>query len=80
MPTRNDIDKISTEYTASLSENITKNATGFESGNSLRTQKQVGMGVIVIKYFVYKFSNPDLAKAWYDASINEIKNTGGYKK
>lgn len=82
-------EELPTEFTIGeikdITENMTKNAFGFESGKMLSIDKYKILGIGVYDYTsvdfgVYKFSAINYARSFFDSNVNNVKSSGGYAK
>lgn len=78
LPTRNDL---STEWQfGGDGVNETINATGFDSGALMTVRKTSDITPTQVTVHIYKFNSIDNANDYYQTSVNDEKQTGGYKE
>jgi len=82
-------EELPTEFTIGeikdITESMTKNALGFESGKMLSIDKYKILGTGVYDYTsvdfsILKFSTIDYAKSFFNNNVNNVKSSGGYTK
>lgn len=84
LPSRDDM---TLEWSGGISNAVTLDASGFREGSEVSYHKKLGSTHSQKKeywyfttFYVYKFSDANSAKVYYDNEVNKTKSEGGYNE
>lgn len=84
LPSRDDL---AAEWLGGYSYDATLDVSGFEEGGKVSYHKRIGSThsqkkeyQYFITFYVYRFSDANGAKMYYDKRVNEIETEGGYSE